>query len=295
MKEEICLKAYAKVNLSLCILGKRADGYHELYSVMQQIGLHDEVLLKRRPEGIVLRVESDDAPGCGHALVPCDERNIAWKAAALFFEERGIKGGAEILLKKHIPAAAGLAGGSTDAAAVLKGLAELYESGDSEESLCATGVRLGADVPFCIRGGTMLAEGIGEKLSSLPAPQGYTVLLVKPPVDVPTGEVYKAFDALKPQEPPADMAAILKGTVKLPLTEGLYNDLAAVTEEKHPFIAALRAELCKEGAAAALMSGSGPTVFGLYTEKDAAEKALRIMKEAHPDCFCCVCALQGAE
>ncbi len=284
--DELCLKAYAKVNLSLCILGKRADGYHELYSVMQQIGLHDEVLMRTRPEGIVLQLKSDAAPGCGHELVPADEKNIAFKAAALFFEERGIKGGVEIILKKHIPAAAGLAGGSTDAAAVLKGLAQLYESGDSEESLCATGVRLGADVPFCIRGGTMLAEGIGEKLSPLPAPQGLKILLVKPPVDVPTGEVYKAFDALKPQKPMADMAAILKGTEKRPLTDGLYNDLAAVTEDKHPRIAALRAELCKEGALAALMSGSGPTVFALYTEEEAAGKALEKMKEAHPDCFC---------
>lgn len=284
--EDIRIKAYAKINLSLRILGKRPDGYHELYSVMQQIGLYDELYLRRLPEGIVLKVESDAAPGCGHENVPADESNIAWKAARLFFEERGIAGGVEIQLKKHIPAAAGLAGGSTDAAAVLKGLSRLYESGDSEESLCETGVRLGADVPFCIRGGTMLAEGIGEKLSPLPAPQGYTVLLVKPPVDVPTGEVYRAFDALAPHCPEADMVRILKEEEKRPLTEGLYNDLAAVTEAKHMRIAALRKELCAEGACGALMSGSGPTVFGLYAEAEQAERVLRKMKESHPDCFC---------
>ncbi len=282
---ELCVNAYAKVNLSLRILGKRGDGYHELYSVMQQIGLHDEVLLKRRESGILLKVESDGTPGSGHDTVPADERNIAWKAAARFFEERALSGGVEILLKKHIPAAAGLAGGSTDAAAVLKGLAKLYESGDTEESLCETGVRLGADVPFCIRGGTMLAEGIGEKLSILPSPEGLSLLLIKPPAEVSTAETYRDFDALKPQEPVADMAAILKGTEKRPLTEGLYNDLAFVTEAKHPEIKELRAELCKAGAEGALMSGSGPTVFALYTDEKAAGIALEKMKEAHPDCF----------
>ena len=282
-------KAYAKLNISLDVTARRADGYHDMLMIMQTVSLCDELTITPERDGLVHAVTT-------LPYVPGDRRNLAVRAALQFLELVGDSGrGMKIAIRKNIPVGAGMAGGSTDAAAVLKGLAELYESGDSEESLCATGVRLGADVPFCIRGGTMLAEGIGEKLSSLPAPQGYTVLLVKPPVDVPTGEVYKAFDALKPQKPAADMAAILKGTVKLSLTEGLYNDLAAVTEEKHPFIAALRAELCKEGAAAALMSGSGPTVFGLYTEKDAAEKALRKMKEAHPDCFCCVCALQGAE
>ena len=284
--DELCLKAYAKVNLSLRILGKRADGYHELYSVMQQIGLYDEVVLKRRESGIFLQVESDGAPGSGHNTVPVDERNIAWKAASRFFEERSLSGGVEILLKKQIPAAAGLAGGSTDAAAVLKGLAKLYERGDSEASLCKTGVSLGADVPFCIRGGTMLAEGIGEKLSPLPSPKALSILLIKPPVDVPTGEVYKAFDALKPQEPAVDMAAILKGTEHRPLTDALYNDLAFVTEAKHPQIKTLRAELCEAGAEGALMSGSGPTVFALYTEEKTAEKALEKMKKIHPDCFC---------
>ena len=264
--DSITLSAPAKINLELKILGRRPDGYHELHSVMQQLSLCDEVTLSKCGEGIVLSVESDGAAGSGHENVPEDARNIAYRAAELFFKETGINGGVRIGLIKHIPAAAGLAGGSTDAAAVLKGLDKLYETGLGTEALCRMGVKLGADVPFCILGGRALCEGIGEKLTPLPADEELHVVLVKPPVSVSTKEVYEAYDALPP-----DPEAL--------------NSLAAVTEEQHPLIARLREELCALGADSALMSGSGPTVFALFATRKAAEEACSTMRGRYPDYF----------
>ncbi|MBR5420508.1 MAG: 4-(cytidine 5'-diphospho)-2-C-methyl-D-erythritol kinase [Lachnospiraceae bacterium] len=264
---QISLKAPAKINLSLYITGRRADGYHELKSVMQQISLCDELTLTKREEGILLNVESDGTPGSGHEKVPSDGKNIAYRAAELFFRESGIAGGAEIKLIKHIPAAAGLAGGSTDAAAVLKGLAQLYESGHDTEALCSMGVKLGADVPFCILGGRALCEGIGDKLTPLTAEELH-ILLIKPPIEVSTKEVYEAFDALPPEA--------LSGTE---------NSLALVTEKKYPVIAGIREDMSEQGAYKALMSGSGPTVFGLFKDAEAAGAACRELSKKYSDCF----------
>ena len=283
------LKAYAKINLLLEICGRRADGYHELCSVMQQLSLHDSVILEPG-EGIGLEVERGSASALGHSAVPVDERNIAWKAAAAFFEAAGITPGISVKLIKRIPAEAGLAGGSTDAAAVLKGLKSIFAPDMPEEELIGIGARIGADVPFCIMGGTVLCEGIGEKLRALPHVKGIPVVLVKPPVALSTKAVYTAFDETGKCGAKSSHDRLLSlleaGKADAAgLSAGLYNALSAVSEDIHPTIAALRKELAELGAAGALMSGSGPTVFAIFDEKEKAAEAARIVAERHADHF----------
>ncbi len=287
---ELTLKAFAKINLVLDITGRRPDGYHDLASVMQEIGLYDTVTIRKAPKGIKLSVEFDDGVERGFSLVPDDTKNLAYRAAELLLKDAEVDGGVEILLHKNIPVAAGLAGGSTDAATVLRGINVLYNLYYDTGRLCELGVKLGADVPFCIVGGTMLAEGIGEKLQALAIPGSVYVLLAKPPVAVSTKEVYQAYDKLLEEAPPelADIEkvknAIDKGTADA-LASCLYNALALVTEPLHPEIVQLREEIMKEGAKGALMSGSGPSVFGLYDDLQAAKDAAGRLQERFPDVF----------
>lgn len=271
---QIELKALAKINLGLDVLGRRENGYHDVRMVMQSIYLYDEV-----------KIEKTEAPGIALAsnlsFLPTGEGNIAYKAAQLLTEEFEIGEGVKITLNKHIPVAAGLAGGSSNAAAVLFGMNRMFRLGLTREELMARGVRLGADVPYCIMRGTVLAEGIGEELSVLPAMPKCTVLIAKPPVSVSTKVVYEALDAKEIVEHP-DIDGIIEGLKKHSLkqvAECMGNVLEDVTIPMHPVIEQIKGEMKEAGALNAMMSGSGPTVFGLFESRAAAREAQRRIRE----------------
>lgn len=271
---QIELKALAKINLGLDVLGRRENGYHDVRMVMQSIYLYDEV-----------KIEKTEAPGIALAsnlsFLPTGEGNIAYKAAQLLTEEFEIREGVKITLNKHIPVAAGLAGGSSNAAAVLFGMNRMFRLGLTQDELMARGVRLGADVPYCIMRGTVLAEGIGEELSVLPAMPKCTVLIAKPPVSVSTKVVYEALDAKEIVEHP-DIDGIIEGLKKHSLKQVaacMGNVLEDVTIPMHPVIDRIKQEMIDAGALNAMMSGSGPTVFGLFESRGAAREAQRRIRE----------------
>lgn len=264
MREE---KAYAKVNLALDVLRKRPDGYHEVKMIMQTVDICDDLTLEKKGgPGITLQMEG--------ANLQADESNLAYRAAALLVEKRKLKEGVSITLKKRIPIAAGMAGGSADAAAVLRGMNALFSMGLSVEELKKLGVMLGADIPYCIEGGTMLSEGIGEILTPLPSPPACHLVVAKPDIDVSTAFVYGHLRADRlPFHPDIDgMAkALAAGNLK-GMTDRMGNVLETVTVEEHPVIDRLKKLMCEMGAENALMSGSGPTVFGVYTDQEKARK-----------------------
>ena len=271
---QIELKALAKINLGLDVLGRRENGYHDVRMVMQSIYLYDEV-----------KIEKTEAPGIALAsnlsFLPTGEGNIAYKAAQLLTEEFEIGEGIKITLNKHIPVAAGLAGGSSNAAAVLFGMNRMFRLGLTQDELMARGVRLGADVPYCIMRGTVLAEGIGEELSVLSAMPKCTVLIAKPPVSVSTKVVYEALDAKEIVEHP-DIDGIIEGLKKHSLKQVaacMGNVLEDVTIPMHPVIDRIKQEMIDAGALNAMMSGSGPTVFGLFESRAAAREAQRRIRE----------------
>ena len=271
---QIELKALAKINLGLDVLGRRENGYHDVRMVMQSIYLYDEV-----------KIEKTEAPGITLAsnlsFLPTGEGNIAYKAAQLLMEEFRISEGIRITLDKHIPVAAGLAGGSSNAAAVLFRMNRMFRLGLTQDELMARGVRLGADVPYCIMRGTVLAEGIGERLSVLPAMPKCTVLIAKPPVSVSTKVVYEALDAKEIVEHP-DIDGIIEGLKKHSLKQVaacMGNVLEDVTIPMHPVIDRIKQEMKDAGALNAMMSGSGPTVFGLFESRAAAREAQRQIRE----------------
>ena len=264
----LTLSANAKINLTLDILGTREDGYHEVAMIMQEISLHDTLSMGKINQGISLTIAIEGQQG----TLPADESNLCWKAAALVQKEYNLQEGVEIHLTKRIPMAAGLAGGSADAAAVLKGMNHLFRLGMTEARLCELGARLGSDIPFCIMGGTMLATGRGEVLTRLPRLPRLSVVLAKPPVGVSTAWAYKTYDAGYDGPHPdneAMLAAIHEGDAHK--AAGLLcNVLEGVTETEHPVIADYKRLMLEHGAMASMMSGSGPTVFGLVREKQQA-------------------------
>ncbi len=265
--ESIELAAYAKINLGLDVVRRLENGYHEVKMVMQTIGLHDTLRLEKTKEGIALFVDSSEAPA--------DENNLAYKAARLLKEHCGVAEGISIHLQKRIPVAAGMAGGSTDAAAVLKGMNRLFSLGLSEEELCGIGVRLGADVPYCIMGGTALAEGIGEKLTVLPDAPDSVVLVAKPPVSVSTKYVYETLRLSEIEKHPdidGMVRAVREGSLA-GIVSRMENVLESVTEKEYSVITRIKHFMEENGAKKALMSGSGPTVFGIYEDRADAEKA----------------------
>ena len=271
---QIELKALAKINLGLDVLGKRDNGYHDVRMIMQSIYLYDTV-----------RIEKTEQPGISVTsnlkFLPTGEDNIAYKAAKLIRDEFGISGGIRITLNKHIPVAAGLAGGSSNAAAVLFGMNRLLGLGLSEKGLMERGVQLGADVPYCILRGTVLAEGIGEELKPLPPMPKCTVLIAKPPVSVSTKTVYEALDSREITEHP-DIDGIIEGLENRDLrkiAESMGNVLETVTIPMHPVIEDIKQEMLRSGAIGAMMSGSGPTVFGLFENRSAAREAQRRIRE----------------
>lgn len=277
----ISLQANAKINLSLDVTGLREDGYHLVRMIMQAIDLHDDISMEKTDSGkISLTIENSD--------LPADESNLAYRAAALLKDAFSIKEGVSIKLTKHIPVAAGLAGGSTDCAAVLKGMNTLFELGLSTEELCEYGVKLGADVPFCILGGTALSEGIGEILTSLSPMPDCSIILVKPTAGVSTAKVYHDLDQIKdPQHPNIDgQLAALEESSLSSVCEHMENILEYVTIPMLPVIREIKQDMLSTGAIRSLMSGSGPTVFGIYTDKEEAQEALTKLQEKYPDYRC---------
>ncbi len=268
MIDKTTQRAYAKINIGLDVLRRRADGYHEVKMIMQTVDIYDELVLERRKEpGIELRMDNSELPSGGD--------NLICRAADLLFREKKITEGVNISLTKRIPIAAGMAGGSADAAAALRGLNELFDMGYSLKELQALGVGLGADIPYCLAGGTMLSEGIGEILTPLPAPPAAHLVIAKPDINVSTAFVYGNLHADRlAWHPDIDgmIAALQKGDLD-GITDRLGNVLETVTVKAHPVIEQIRELLRKQGAENALMSGSGPTVFGIFKEKETAARA----------------------
>ena len=273
--DKIQLKALAKINLGLDVLRRREDGYHEVKMIMQTISLYDELMLKKikKPE-IQLRTNLP--------YLPTNENNLAYQAAKLLMEEYQIPGGLLIQLEKKIPVAAGMAGGSSDAAAVLWGVNQMYHLGLSRKELMERGVRLGADVPYCILRGTALAEGIGEKLKNLPPMPKCYLLIAKPGISVSTKFVYEnlhvnELETKKHPDVDAMITALRQKDLAL-LSARMGNILELVTIPTHPVIDKIKQEMQKAGALGAMMSGSGPTVFGIFDTQPKARKAYRALR-----------------
>ncbi len=265
---KIYQKAYAKVNIGLDVLRLRTDGYHEVRMIMQTVDIFDELIIEKREQaGIELQTDN--------SKLPLDGNNLVCKAAELLFRERNITEGVKITLTKRIPIAAGMAGGSSDAAAAMRGLNELFEMGYSISQLQQLGVTLGADIPYCIAGGTMLSEGIGEILTPLPAPPACHLVVAKPDIDVSTGFVYGNLhaDSLDYHPDIDGMIEALKNGSMKGIADRLGNVLETVTVKEYPVIDRIKETLRAEGAENALMSGSGPTVFGIFGQKETAEAA----------------------
>lgn len=282
--EIISVEAHAKINLSLDVLKKREDGYHEVRMIMQTLKLCDEIRLQKLPEGAGIWLLPWEGEEGSERLrgIPMDEKNLMYRAAALLKEHCGLETGVELRLRKRIPAAAGLAGGSADAAAVLSGMNELFDLHLSLAELQKLGAALGADIPYCLLGGTALAEGIGERLTPLPPAPGCRVLLVKPEAGVSTKEVYEALRVSeRPKEAHPDIDGVLsalQGKNFKKLSARMGNILELVTEPMVPQIPKIKEAMKELGAMGALMSGSGPTVFGLFTDGallSAAAEAFR--------------------
>lgn len=273
--DEISLKALAKINLGLDVLGKREDGYHDVRMVMQTIHLYDRVEIKktRSPQ---IRVETN------LYYLPVNEDNLVYRAAKLMKDEFHIKEGVRIVLQKFIPVAAGLAGGSSDAAAVLVGMNRIFNLGLKQNKLMELGLKIGADVPFCIMRGTALAEGIGEKLTALPPMPKCPVLIAKPAVSVSTKFVYENL-RLEDQSEHPDIDRIIANIKSKNLrgvADSMGNILETVTIPNYPVIRDIKKLMKDNGALNAMMSGSGPTVFGLFANEKEIRKAYDALKQS---------------
>lgn len=271
--DTIVLKARGKINLTLDVIGKRANGYHDLRMIMQTINLYDTITIKKtKTPGI--RINNN------LAWLPKDDKNITYKAAERFFKESNINGGVYIDIFKRIPVAAGLAGGSSDAAAVLVGLNKLYETHYSRKKLMEIGLEIGADVPFCILRGTVLAEGIGEVLTPLPSLPSMHIVLAKPNMSVSTASVYKALklDEITVHPSTDEYVEAIKNQDIQYITNNMANVLEEVTIKMHPQIEEIKKEMLKHGALGSMMSGSGPTVFGIFPSKYKAALAAEYFK-----------------
>lgn len=269
------LKALGKINLGLDVLGRRENGYHDVRMVMQTVYLYDRIIMKKsKTPGIRLETNL--------YYLPVNENNLAYQAAQMLMDEFHIEEGVSIQLDKHIPVAAGMAGGSSNAAAVLFGMNRMFSLGLSQKELMKRGVKLGADVPYCIMRGTVLAEGIGEILTPLsPMPKCY-VLIAKPAISVSTKMVYEKLDSHEIEDHP-DIDGILAGLKAGDLKKvagSMGNVLERVTVDAYPVIDRIKKMMIKEGALNAMMSGSGPTVFGIFEEKATARKAADAIRDA---------------
>lgn len=267
------LKAYAKINLGLDVLGRLPGGYHEVKMVMQTVGICDVLIFEKIKSGIVISTDSGE--------LPVNEDNLIYKAVKLLFDKYGIHEGIRIHLQKKIPIAAGMAGGSSDAAAALKGINEIFSLGCSMEELQKMGVEIGADVPYCVMGGTALAEGIGEKLTVLKPLPDCTFLIAKPDINVSTKYVYEHLDAEENYKHPDidGMVQAIENSSLEDIIARLGNVLESVTIPEHPIIGTIKERMRALGAAGSMMSGSGPTVFGMFTDRERAQEAFEKLKE----------------
>ncbi len=272
--DEISVKALAKINLGLDVISRREDGYHEVCMIMQTIHLFDRLHLKKlREDQITLKTNL--------SFLPVDKSNLAYRAAVLLRDEFDIKEGIDIRLHKYIPVAAGMAGGSTDAAAVLYGMNEMFELGLTKKELMERGVKLGADVPYCLMRGTALAEGIGEKLTALPPMVKCPVLIAKPQIGVSTKYVYEHLKLDDASAHP-DMDRLIQDIKEKDLrriASHMGNILETVTIPLHPEIEQIKGCMRDNGALNAMMSGSGPTVFGLFEREADAVLAAEKLRE----------------
>ena len=262
------IRSYAKINLGLDVTGTLPNGYHSLKMIMQTISLNDTLYFEKRKKNTISL--KTNLP-----YLPTNEKNIVFQAIKLFKDTMHIYDGIFCTVTKHIPVAAGMAGGSGNAAAALKAMDRMFGTHLNTEQLCEMGVKLGADVPYCITGGTALAEGIGDILTPLPSPPHAKILIVKPPVSVSTKDVYKSLELSENTVHPdieKCISAIKTGSLKN-LCDNLGNVLEDVTIKLHPTIADIKNKMKEMGAAGSLMSGSGPTVFGLFEDENAAKSA----------------------
>jgi len=276
-------KAYAKINLTLDVVGKREDGYHDIKTVMQTVSLCD-----------LLNIEQDEVDiitvTTNKRYIPTDRRNLIYVACEKFFKATGIKGGARVNLKKYIPVAAGLAGGSSDAAATLRALNRLYRAGLSDDELCVIGASFGADIPFCIKGGTAICEGIGEIITTLhPTPKMNIVISIGGE-GMSTPAMYAEIDN-KSERKKIDTDGMICA-IKTGNQEGIIAKLGNVFEdictEKRPFVAQIKKQILENGALGAVMSGSGPSVFGIFPDRETAVECAQVLKDAGYYAFYCI-------
>ncbi len=271
-------KAPAKINLTLDVLQKRPDGFHEVEMIMTTVDLADRIWLKPLDRGITIR--------SSERFVPNDKRNLAWQAADILRKKFDIRSGVEITLDKNIPVAAGLAGGSSDAAATLRGLNRLWNLGLSLDELAVLGASIGSDIPFCVYGGTALASGRGEQIQHLPVPPNCWVVLAKPPISVSTADIYGGLDIRGIQHPDtAGMMQALASADYETMCKKVGNALEPVTMRLHPQVSVLKDQMLKFGADTVLMSGSGPTVFGLVQHESQVARIYNGLKGFCPEVY----------
>ena len=267
--QKIRVRAHAKINLYLDVVGKREDGYHNLETIFHSIGLHDDVIISNKET-------KDITVRCEHPAVPCDSRNLAYRAAQLLSDAVGGLGGIAIDIHKRIPVAAGLAGGSANAAAVLHGVNELFELGLTQEHLMRIGAQLGADVPFCLHGGAALGFGIGDQLTRLPALLDLPLLLLNPGIEISTAAIFKKlnFPLTKREKDSIIIRTYMEKRNLLGIGKNLYNLLEVPVFSEHPEIATLKTELSTQARCyGALMSGSGATLFAIMRDSQAARQS----------------------
>ncbi|MDL2301170.1 4-(cytidine 5'-diphospho)-2-C-methyl-D-erythritol kinase [Lachnospiraceae bacterium OttesenSCG-928-D06] len=269
------IKAYGKINLGLDVVSRMENGYHQVRMIMQTVSLFDELIMTPCEEGISIFVDSKD--------IPTDEHNLIYKAIKIMKDTYNITEGVRVDLKKQIPVAAGMAGGSSDAAAAFRGMNQLFKLGLHRDRLCELGVKVGADVPYCILGGTALAEGIGEKLTPLPSPPDCHILLVKPDISVSTKYVYdnlKLSGEMEHVDIDGMRHSIENGNL-LGITKRMGNVLEQVTVGRYPIIQEIKDKMITYGAMNSLMSGSGPTVFGIFEREETGKEAYEQMKKMY--------------
>lgn len=270
--DKLQLKAYGKINLGLDVIRKRPDGYHDLDMIMQMVDVYDDVIIEKKAgEEIVVKADA--------AVLSNGKDNLAYMAAKMLFDEFGIKSGVEITIHKRIPIAGGMAGGSSDCATTLIGINEMFNLGLSKQQLMERGVKLGADVPYCVLGGTAIARGIGEVLTPLPTPPQCHVIIAKPPISVSTAYVYGHIrpDKITKRPDIEQMTLAIKEQDLNKLSDLLYNVMEEVTVSEYPVIEKLKSIMLENGALNSIMSGSGPTVFGLFDDREKAQAAMKAL------------------
>lgn len=274
------VNAPAKINLSLDVIRKREDGYHDLKMIMQTVSLYDTVLMEESGEGFTIE--------CDGRFDPFGTENTVYKAAELLFSQFGIKRGLKIRLIKRIPVAAGLAGGSTDAAAVIRGINSMFTLGMTTAEMEKAGKSVGADVPYCIEGGTALAEGIGEILTRIPLFNEVDIVILRPKIGVSTPWVFKNLKLDRISERPDTdlLISSIRDRNITRMAENMVNVLETVTIPEYPVVDAAKKRLLELGAAGSIMSGSGPSVFGIFSDRDkAAYAAERLLADPEWDSF----------